>query len=139
MTRLRRWRTPFLGLLAVAVIGRPLGLGWRAFDTSRRVTPLVGKLQDEDVYVRVRAAKQLTKMGPAARRAIPALTAALGDENFNVRWRAADALGAMGPKAKAAVPALTAQLKDEDLYAAHAAAMALRKIDTDTAASTGIR
>ena len=135
----RRIRVLAIVILAAASVGPLAWWVWPQWHAYLRVGPLVEMLSDEDVLVRVQAAKGLRRLGPTAHRAIPALIAALSDENFNVRWRAADALGAMGPVAKASVPNLTRALKDEELFAAWAAAEALVKIDPLAAAEAGLK
>ena len=128
-----------VGVAAAATVGLFVWLVWPTLRAFRRVGPLVEMLSDADEVVRVQAAKELQRLGPAARMSIPALIAALGDENFNVRWRAADALGAMGPVAQTSVPALSEALKDVHPFAALAAADALRKIDPAAARRAGLR
>jgi HEAT repeat protein len=62
---------------------------------------------------RVKAARALALLGPAARAAVPALAEAVrNDSSGTVRIAAADALAAIGPEAKSALPALAAALKD---------------------------
>lgn len=65
-------------------------------------TPIVGflvlSLENEDETTRVRAAKTLGAMGPAAEEARAALLKALDDKSEAVREAAGDALGKLGEK-----------------------------------------
>ncbi len=58
------------------------------------------------------AALSLSKMGTAAREAVPALTQALSDSDIRVRMNAIVALIQLGTAARSAVPALIATLQD---------------------------
>lgn len=132
--RLPRAQALVWGILTTAALGFSSWLVWPHWQAYRHVGPLVAMLKDDNVRVRVDAAKKLARLGPAARKAIPALIESLNDQDFNVRWRAATALGEMGPTARASVPALAeASTNDENLYARSAAVSALRKIDPDAA------
>ncbi|MFH1830342.1 MAG: HEAT repeat domain-containing protein [Pseudomonadota bacterium] len=82
-------------------------------------------LEDPDLKVRSDAAYALSKIGPGAKAAIPALIVALKDQNENVRIDASIALGEIGP---AAVPALIEMLKDPNWLVRSAAAFALGEI-----------
>jgi len=117
------------------------------------VQPLIAALKDENLYVRLNAAKALGNItDPRAvepliaalkdenrwvrknvaealvkigEPAIKPLIAALKDENSDVRWMATKALVKIG---KPAVQPLIAALKDENLYVRRNAAYALWKI-----------
>src|SRR5262249_40159735 len=54
---------------------------------------------------RIRAALLLAKLGPDAKKAVPALVRALDDKDPFIRDAAASALGRIGPAAKEAAPA----------------------------------
>jgi HEAT repeat protein len=73
----------------------------------------------------------LSKIGPEAKAAVPALIEALED-NKN-RSLAANALGSIGSKAKAAVPTLIEALKDADWSIRVFATWALEQINTPEA------
>src|SRR5207247_4991390 len=85
-------------------------------------SPIVGKsaaeleamLGSPDATVQTQGALGLSKLGPAAKDAVPSLVDALKSPSTGVRQNAALALGSIGPDAKAAVPALTATLKDTE-------------------------
>jgi HEAT repeat protein len=60
------------------------------------VTTLAQSLQDADGQVRFTSALSLTRLGPVAAAAVPALQSALHDENRYVRANAVDALNRIG-------------------------------------------
>jgi len=102
------------------------------------VPPLVRELKRPEPYIRKLAAESLGRIGPEARKAVPALIEALadnenGDEGYghvpppSVCCVAAEALGKIGPDAEAALPALE-KLRDGDFAAREAAAAAIAKI-----------
>ena len=82
-------------------------------------------LKDEDLFVRLKAARALGDIGPPAKEAVPVLSAALKDENLSVRFMAARSLGRIGSAAKEAVPALYAVLKEDSESGQIQAALAL--------------
>src|SRR6516162_9938409 len=75
-------------------------------------SPIVGKTPSElqtmlaspDANVQSQGALGLSKLGPAAKDAVPSLVEALKSPSMAVRQNAALALGTIGPDAKAAVP-----------------------------------
>ena len=70
----------------------------------------------------------LTRYGPAAEAAVPALVDSLGDNDARIRRATVEALGAIGSNAEAAVPALVECLDDSDTNVRRAAAEALGNI-----------
>jgi len=107
-------------------------------------------LKDEDMFVRRAAVKALVNIGPAAKKAVPALMETLiyvdaYDPNdklkAEIRMNAAIALGKIGPAAKKAVPALIKALSDpydyllgrDEIQVSPAAAEALIKIGNPAA------
>jgi HEAT repeat protein len=86
----------------------------------------IKRLQDQDITVRVEAARDLADMGVQAKAAVPALMEALNDKASSIRKAAAGALGNIG--AEAAVPALTKALRDTDGKVRWQAADALGRI-----------
>jgi len=74
---------------------------------------------------RLRAAKDLGRLGWLAREAMPALVAALQDDDGKVREAAAQALGNMGPEA---LPTLTGMLGHRDKYVRRNAVWAMGKL-----------
>jgi len=74
---------------------------------------------------RVRAAKDLGRLGWLARDALPALVRAVEDDNGKVRETAAHAIGQMGPEA---LPALSNLLTHADKYVRRNAVWALGKL-----------
>ena len=84
-------------------------------------------LHDPDVRLRLRAADQLAKLGPAAAPALPDLIAALGDTR-DVRGAAAYAISQIGPAAAPATSELARLLMDEWSGNRVYAAMALGSI-----------
>jgi HEAT repeat protein len=105
------------------------------------VPALAIALADKNLSVRYFSGRALTKLGPDAREAVPALIAALrtfpggspeleGPERYfpDVRSVAAEALGAIGPMAKAAIPALKVATTDANWGVKAAAEQAIEKI-----------
>jgi len=94
---------------------------------GERVSGLVEKLKTGDRNVRIEAAKELAKMGPAAKDAVPALVAALKEEDpeRSLHIEVSNALEKIGA---AAVPALIEALKDREAYTRRRAAMILGEI-----------
>jgi HEAT repeat protein len=86
---------------------------------------LVRTLRGPNPAERVRAAKDLGRLGWLARDAMPALVRALDDDDGKVRESAAHAVGQMGPDA---LPALTAMLRHDDKYVRRHAVWALGKL-----------
>ncbi len=96
------------------------------------VTELTGALGDRDPLVRMNAVAALSRLGAAARPAIPALVKAvnnksnqknLGMSPFNIRERAALALGRVSAGSVDAVPALTAALLEAHTHQMRLAAV----------------
>jgi hypothetical protein len=98
--------------------------------TERRpdVDELVSRLKDSSAWTRYLAAKALGELGPAAKKAVPALARAVADEHESVRAQAAYALGEIGPEAKGAVLALRRALTDSKSSVRLQAACALGEI-----------
>ncbi|MCH8193289.1 MAG: HEAT repeat domain-containing protein [Planctomycetes bacterium] len=90
------------------------------------VTALIDALDDRETQVWFHAVTALSRIGPAAKAAIPRLIADIdrhSDRGANPKWyRSVHALGMVGP---AAIPALTKGLShgDEDVRAGAAAAL----------------
>jgi HEAT repeat protein len=86
---------------------------------------LVRALRSESPTDRVRAAKDLGRLGWLAREALPALVATLHDDDGKVRESAAHAVGLMGPEA---LPTLVEMLGHDDKYVRRHAVWALGKL-----------
>jgi HEAT repeat protein len=86
---------------------------------------LIRALRSRTPTDRLRAAKDLGRLGWLARDALPALVGILGDEDGKVREAAAHAVGQMGPDA---VPALAAMLTHDDKYVRRNAVWAMGKL-----------
>ena len=86
---------------------------------------LVRALRSQSQGERVRAAKDLGRLGWLARDAMPALVTALRDTDGKVREAAAHAIGLMGPEA---LPTLTGMLRHDDKYVRRHAVWALGKL-----------
>ncbi len=86
---------------------------------------LLGALRSSCVMERLRAAKDLGRLGWLAREALPALVAVLHDTDPRVRESAAQAIGLMGPDA---LPTLVAMLDHGDKYVRRHAVWALAKL-----------
>jgi HEAT repeat protein len=84
---------------------------------SQDVGALTKQLQSADPSFRLRAAKALGAIGPAARFAVPDLVAALRDTDADVRRAAVAALQQISPEARASeavVRAIALDLRDPD-------------------------
>jgi HEAT repeat protein len=86
---------------------------------------LIRELRSRSPADRVRAAKDLGRLGWLAREALPALVGALFDDDAKVRESAAHAVGLMGPEA---LPALVEMLGHDDKYVRRNAVWALGKL-----------
>jgi HEAT repeat protein len=86
---------------------------------------LLDALRSSCATERLRAAKDLGRLGWLAREALPALVAVLNDGDARVRESAAQAIGLMGPDA---LPTLVAMLGHEDKYVRRHAVWALAKL-----------
>ncbi len=86
---------------------------------------LVAALRSAEPSERLRAAKDLGRLGWLAREAMPALVGALADDEQKVRETAAQAIGGMGPEA---LPALCDILRHDDKYVRRHAVWALAKL-----------
>ena len=75
---------------------------------------LIRSLSDRNQETRAAAARDLAKMGPAAKAAVPYLIKALKDPDLDVRVEVIHALGSIGPGAKDAIPDLFQVLKEEE-------------------------
>ncbi|MCS6864151.1 MAG: HEAT repeat domain-containing protein [Gemmata sp.] len=86
---------------------------------------LMAALRSSCATERLRAAKDLGRLGWLARDALPALVAVLNDSDHRVRESAAQAIGSMGPDA---LPTLVAMLGHSDKYVRRHAVWALGKL-----------
>ncbi|MBM3979502.1 MAG: HEAT repeat domain-containing protein [Planctomycetes bacterium] len=86
---------------------------------------LVRDLRSQLPGARLRAAKDLGRLGWLAREALPALVAALRDPDGKVRESAAQAIGLMGPET---LPTLLEMLAHDDKYVRRHAVWALGKL-----------
>ena len=96
--------------------------------------PLTKALRDSDGEVRAQAAVALSKVGPDAGAAVPALIEMMkNDSSVTARSYATWALGEIGPGAKSAVPSLMEALSDK--VVAESAAAALETLGEGPAAA----
>lgn len=86
---------------------------------------LIHALRSEVVLSRLKAAKDLGRLGWLAREALPSLVAVLADADPKVREAAAQAIGQMGPEA---LPALSGMLGHQDKYVRRHAVWAMGKL-----------
>jgi HEAT repeat protein len=92
-----------------------------------------------DATARAQAGLGLSKLGPAAAAATPALIEALKDDKPLVRQNAAVALQAIGPEARSAIPTLIAALGDSEWTVRRQAALALGAIGADPRSAAALR
>jgi HEAT repeat protein len=105
---------------------------WRISGQTDRTLPALLRWFDADPYRAQDYLKQyLTKIGPAADDAVPALITRMQYKNMT-RF-IINILGEMGPSARAAVPALREASQDSDPYVSEAADKALQRIDMEGA------
>ncbi len=86
---------------------------------------LISALRSENSADRLRAARDLGRLGWLAREALPALISALDDADAKVREAAAHAIGLMGPDA---LPTLVVILAHPDKYVRRKAVWAMGKL-----------
>jgi len=89
--------------------------------------PALIEALEQKVYAHWRVAHALGRIGPGARKSVPALIVALRGKDRGGRWAAAWALGRIRGDAKATVPALSEALKDENWSVRMSAGNALRE------------
>jgi HEAT repeat protein len=117
-----------LSLLVIALGGcsrprAPLTAG------GKPVSHWVGLVKDPDARQRVRAVKELGRVGTADAAALPALTASLKDADARVRAEAVLALLNIGPEARSAAVALEeASQTDRDAKVRAYARKALERV-----------
>src|SRR5262249_50272886 len=109
MTTLGRWR----GFLCLVLL---IGAGYRskAPYEGKSLTELERMLRDTNPKVQAQGAYGLSRLGPGARPAVPALREALGNTDPLVRQYAALALMQIGPEAQEVIPALIEALRDTE-------------------------
>jgi len=93
--------------------------------TDDPLPDLIRALRSKAAAERLRAAKDLGRLGWLAREAMPALVGALKDDDARVREASAHAVGQMGPEA---LPALAAMLTHHDKYVRRNAVWAMGKL-----------
>jgi HEAT repeat protein len=94
---------------------------------GKNAAELEQMLRDPNPAVQAQGAFGLSRLGPEARAAVPALMDALKKDRL-VRKNAALALGQIGPDARDAVPALSEALGDSEWAVRRQAALALGQI-----------
>jgi HEAT repeat protein len=114
---------------AADVLGRIGPVGDHTADVVAALAEAVKNKESRGV--RTAAARALTKFGPSARPALPALFEMLKDPNPVTRQAAAEVLGDMAWIGKDATGPLMQAAKDEKLDVSRAARDALDKLDPD--------
>lgn len=107
---------------------------------SQNVDALTQQLASRDASLRVRAAKALSDLGPAARSSVPTLITALDTPDGDARRAAISALRAIQPNAapsEALVRAIAVDLRDPDANLRLLAARTLGRIGPAAAAAAG--
>jgi HEAT repeat protein len=117
----------------VVVVGLVLltGCGTKSPIEGKSAAELEAMLRGGDVTAQAQGALGLSKLGPEAAPAVPALIDALKSQQALVRQNAALALGNIGSSAKAAVPGLTDALRDPEWAVRRQAAVALGQLGPD--------
>src|SRR5436190_23433397 len=100
---LMRESAPAWVVLLVMLLG--LGCGSKSPYEGKSVADLEHMLRDADPAVQTQGAFGLSRLGPEARTAVPALIEALQSAEPRVRQNAALALTEIGPDAREAAPA----------------------------------
>ena len=93
--------------------------------TDDPLPDLIRALRSRSAADRLRAARDLGRLGWLVREALPALIHAVDDEDAKVREAAAHAVGQMGPEA---LPALVGMFAHDDKYVRRNAVWALGKL-----------
>ncbi|MEP7339924.1 MAG: HEAT repeat domain-containing protein [Acidobacteriota bacterium] len=98
--------------------------------SGSETVPILVEVLVKDPHPQVRefAAIAISRMGPDAKAAVPALIDALKDLAIGVRSWSAQALGMIGPEAKAALPALKELSSDDNQELRSIAERALQQI-----------
>ncbi len=99
-----------------------------SFQDGRPTSYWIDQLKEADAGKRQEAAAALGRIGPEAKKGVPALALALKDSDKLVRLKAALALFQIGAESADAVPALCDALQDEIPLVRLQAALALRLI-----------
>jgi HEAT repeat protein len=95
---------------------------------AETVQRLIDQLRDKDPSVRGQAVRELNKLGPESKGAVPVLIRAFTQPDAEIRQTAANLLGKIG---KAAVPELIRALKSPEQVVRRQAVIALAKIGPD--------
>lgn len=102
---------------------------WLVTGRAERVMPVVLRnLRKAEGCNPETACDVVSKVGPAARDAVPRLVELLKEEDYDLLWAAADALAAIGRDAEPAIPALARLLEHESGTVGSSAAHALGEI-----------
>ncbi|MBI4664687.1 MAG: HEAT repeat domain-containing protein [Verrucomicrobia bacterium] len=102
-------------------------------DDTEAISWQVQRLDDPQAYVVRDAAEALSRIGPVAEIAVPALLRALNSKDEWRRSIAADVLARIGPAAMNAIPNLILALRDTDKGVRVSAARALAKTGPEAA------
>src|SRR5262249_49483764 len=103
------------------------------------VAPLLGLTSNPKAHIRAGVLRALGQIGPAARKAVPAMITGLEDRDVFVRVAAAQGLMMIGPDGRDAVPALLKALKDMELTVRQHALMALERFRLDVKALPALK
>jgi HEAT repeat protein len=115
-------------LLCLLAVG---GCRCKAPYEDKTAAELEAMLHSAEPTVQMQGAFGLSRLGPEARAAVPALIEALKGKDTLVRAHAALALGRIGPQASPAVPVLTELLGDPEWTVRRQAALALGRIGSE--------
>ena len=103
------------------------------------VLPLTRALTNEEKWVRIHAADELSQLQSKAASALPALIICAKDKDWVVRCSAIDAIAGVNRHPETVMPVLLNSLLDDDAAVREAATNAVRQIDPDAAAKAGVQ
>jgi uncharacterized repeat protein (TIGR01451 family) len=124
----------FILVMASACVAQ-VGFGGEPKDNTEKINKLIEGLKSGNSSTQFKSAKFLSRYGPEAKAAVPALLNVLKHGKEYPRIAAAIALARIGPEAKAAVSDLRVALRDKSGKVRQAAAAALGSVGPEAKAA----